>query len=89
MAKIDVQIETLQERLAQLKLRQQRIEARKRARDAQRDRKAETRRKFLVGSVVLDKVRNGEFDQAELQAWLDRALTRKDDRALFGLPHGP
>ena len=89
MAKIDVQIETLQERLAQLKLRQQRSEARKRARDAQRDRKAETRRKFLVGSVVLDKVRNGEFDQAELQAWLDRALTRKDDRALFGLPPGP
>jgi large subunit ribosomal protein L7/L12 len=89
MAKIDDQIETLQERLAQLKLRQQRLEARKRSRDAQRERKAETRRKFLVGGVVLDKVRNGEFDQAELRAWLDRELTRKDDRALFDLPPGP
>ncbi len=89
MAKIDDQIETLQERLVQLKLRQHRLEARRRARDAQRERKAETRRKFLVGGVVLDRVRSGEFDQAELRAWLDRTLTRKDDRALFDLPPGP
>ena len=41
MPKLDDQISTLQERLKQLKLRQQRTEARKRAIDAQRERKNE------------------------------------------------
>jgi hypothetical protein len=89
MAKLDEQISTLQERLAQLKLRQQRADMRRRARQAQRERKAETRRKFVVGGVILDKVRSGEFDQARLRDWLDGALSRKEDRALFDLPPRP
>ena len=44
MPKLDDQISTLQERLKQLKLRQQRIDARKRAIETLRERKAETRR---------------------------------------------
>jgi hypothetical protein len=86
MPKLDEQISTLQERLKQLKLRQQRSEARKRALDAQRERKAETRRRFVVGEVVLAKVEQGEMDRGQLRAWLDQALTRQDDRALFDLP---
>jgi hypothetical protein len=39
MPKLDEQISTLQERLKQLKLRQQRSEARKRAFEAQREKK--------------------------------------------------
>jgi len=89
MPKLDEQIATLQERLAQLKLRQQRVEARKRARDAERERKVETRRKFVVGSVVLDRVRSGELDAEQLRAWLDGALRRREDRALFDLPPLP
>jgi hypothetical protein len=86
MPKLDEQISTLQERLKQLKLRQQRSDARKRALDAQRERKAETRRKFVVGSVILEKAGKGEIDQSQLRAWLDSSLTRKEDRALFDLP---
>ncbi len=86
MAKLDDQISTLQERLKQLKLRQQRSEARKRALELQRERKAEMRRKFVVGSVILDKVGSGEIDRNMLHAWLDSALTRIEDRALFDLP---
>lgn len=89
MPKLDEQIATLQERLAQLKLRQERVQARKRARDAERERKAETRRKFVVGSVVLDRVKRGELDEGQLRAWLDGAVTRKEDRALFDLPPLP
>ncbi|MGO8857748.1 MAG: mobilization protein [Steroidobacteraceae bacterium] len=86
MPKLDEQISTLQERLKQLKLRQQRSEARQRAIDAQRERKAETRRRFVVGTVILEKVGNGEMDRSQLLVWLDSSLTRKEDRALFDLP---
>jgi hypothetical protein len=86
MPKLDDQISTLQEKLTQLKLRQQRLDARKRAVDALRERKATTRRKILVGGIVLAKVERGEIDSEQFRGWLDQALTRADDRALFGLP---
>ncbi len=86
MAKLDEQISTLQQRLQQLKLRQQRIDARKRAIAATQERKADTRRKILMGTLVLEKIRQGELDQAQLLAWLDQTLTRPADRALFDLP---
>ena len=86
MPKLDDQISTLQEKLTQLKLRQQRLDARKRAIDALRERKATTRRKILVGGIVLTKVQQGEIDNEQFRGWLDQALTRPEDRALFGLP---
>ena len=86
MPKLDDQISTLQGKLTQLKLRQQRLDARKRAVDALRERKATTRRKILVGGIVLAKVERGEIDNEQFRGWLDQALTRADDRALFGLP---
>ena len=89
MPKLDEQISTLQERLKQLKLRQQRSDARKRALDTQRERKAETRRKFLVGAVILDKVREGSLPDGEFRAWMDRGLERAEDRALFDLAPKP
>lgn len=86
MAKLDEQISVLQDRLAQLKLRQQRIDARRRAVESQRERKAETRRHVLVGALILAKVRAGEMDANLLRGWLDAALTRPGDRMLFDLP---
>jgi hypothetical protein len=86
MPKLDDQIATLQTRLQQLKLRQQRVDARKRAIAADRDRKTETRRRILVGAVILEKMRRGEMEPRTVTAWLDQTLTRADDRALFELP---
>jgi hypothetical protein len=86
LAKLDAQISVLQERLTQLKLRQQRVDARKRAIQAERERKAEMRRRILVGTLVLAKVRDGGLDANVLRAWLDSGLTRTSDRALFDLP---
>ena len=86
MPKLDAQISTLQERLIQLKLRQQRVATRKRAINTQRERKALTRRKILVGGIVLAKVQQEEIDKLQFRGWLDQALTRADDRALFDLP---
>ena len=84
-AKLDERITGLEEKLKQLRTRQQRIEARKRALLSRRERAADTRRKILVGAIVLAKVEQGELEAARLRAWLDQALTRKDDRELFGL----
>src|SRR6202795_4663576 len=86
MPKLDDQISTLQERLKQLKLPQQRIDGRKRAIETVRERKAPTRREFVVGSVILAKVQEGVMDPMQLRDWLDQTLTRRDDRALFHLP---
>ena len=86
MPKLDQQIETLQEKLKQLKTRQQAIENRQRAIVAKRERKAETRRKILIGAVVKAKVEQKVMAEELLRQWLDEALTRADDRALFALP---
>jgi hypothetical protein len=83
--KLDERIATLEEKLQQLKVRQQRSEARKRSLLFKRERAADTRRKILVGAIVLAKVEQGDLDQRTLRRWLDKALTRADDRKLFGL----
>jgi hypothetical protein len=44
-----------------------------------------TRRKILVGAVVLAKANQGVMEGSVLRGWLDGALERADDRALFGL----
>ena len=83
--KLDERISSLEDKLKQLKVRQQRIDARKRALQSRRDRKEDTRRKILAGAVVLNRVAQGQIPEAEFRAWLDATLTRSDDRALFGL----
>jgi hypothetical protein len=85
MPKLDDQISTLQEKLGQLKLRQQRLEARQRAIAGFRERKLATRRKVLLGTVVLAEIEHSESNRKLVMAWLDQSLTRPADRELFGL----
>lgn len=86
MAALKERIEALQEKLKKLKAKEQRIEARKRATESKRKRAEETRRKILAGAVILGKVAGGEIPEAQWREWMDQALTRADDRTLFGLP---
>ena len=83
--KLDDRIATLETTLQQLKVRQQRAEARARALFSRRQRAKETRRKILVGSILLATAEQGEFESRTLKRWLDKALTRKEDRKLFGM----
>lgn len=69
----------------QLSARQMRYAAREKYLAGRRTRKDDTRRKILVGAVVLARVEKGKLEEAMLRRWLDVALVRKDDRALFGL----
>ena len=85
MADISGRIDALEQRLKQLKVKQQRMEIRRRSVESRRARRDDVRRKILVGAVVLVKVQQGGFQEATLREWLDAALTRADDRALFGL----
>jgi hypothetical protein len=89
MGNIDTRIDALQQRLKQLKVKQHRIEARKRSVESRKVRREDLRRKILVGAIVLAKVERGEIPRATLDEWLDGALTRDDDRALFELPRNP
>ena len=86
MVKIDERIASLETRLKQLKTRQARLEARKKALASKRARKDDTRRKILAGAILLARVEQGQIPESEFRTWLDAALTRPDDRALFELP---
>ena len=88
-AKLDERISGLEEKLKQLKTRQARLDARKRALASRQERKADTRRKILAGAIVLARVEQGKLSEAEFRSWLDAALTRPDDRVLFDLPAAP
>ena len=81
----DTRLAATERRLAQLKARQERAEARLRYLESARARKDDTRRKILAGSVLLAKVESGDFDNRTFKRWLDKSLTRADDRELFGL----
>jgi len=78
-------IAAMELRLRQLKCQQQRMEARRRHLAGRLARRADTRRKILVGAVVLAKVEQGVIEESVLRGWLQGALTRGDDRELFGL----
>jgi hypothetical protein len=81
-------IQALELKLKQLKVQQQRKEAKARSVALHRTRREEMRRKFLVGAVILAKVEDGSLDEKMLKEWLSPAVTRPDDRALFDLDHG-
>lgn len=86
MPKIVERIGALEERLKQLKAKQQKIDARKRALESRQARQADTRRKFLAGAIVLARVERDALANAQFRQWLDESLIREEDRALFNLP---
>jgi outer membrane PBP1 activator LpoA protein len=86
MPKIVERIGALEARLKQLKAKQQKIDARRRALESRQARQADTRRKFLAGAVVLAQVERDALANAQFRQWVDASLTRDDDRALFNLP---
>lgn len=45
-----------------------------------------TRRTFIVGTVILNNIARGTFSKEYLLIMLDRNLTSAYDRALFNLP---
>lgn len=85
VAEISEKIDAAKERLAQLKKLQHRIQAQKRAVDARLARAQDTRRKILVGAVLLHAIDLGKVDQEWLTRLLNEGLSKDQDRTLFGL----
>ena len=86
MQNIEDTIAALETKLKQAKARKHLVEARKRTAEQKLSRRQDTRRKVLVGAVILARVERGEWPRDKLLALLDSHLTRADDRTLFGLP---
>lgn len=72
--KIQQQIQALKEQLKKEKSKQ-----------ATRERKIDTRKKILLGAMLMHWVEVGEVSEADLLKGLDKFLTRELDRTLFGL----
>lgn len=85
MAALDDRIKAQEEKLKQLKALKQKQEAQKRVAEAKRTRAQDTRRKVLVGAMMLDQMDKNEATKRSVMAELDAFLVRDDDRALFGL----
>jgi len=84
-SKIEDRIKSAEERLKKLKAKNTRARARARTAQSRTARREETRRKFLVGAVVLARVEQGLLEESVLRGWMEGALERVEDRALFGL----
>lgn len=86
MASIDERIASLEAKLKEEKAKKQKLEARKKAAESKAKRAEDTRRKILVGSIVLSKVEHRTWPDDKFRAMLDENLERDDDRKLFDLP---
>jgi hypothetical protein len=85
MATKEERLKTLEQKQAQIRAQIQALKAR----DTAKERKEDTRRKVLLGSVVLKLVKDGKLQQGQINQWLDESLSTERDRALFGLAVRP
>lgn len=89
MADLETTIQQLEEKLRQAKAKQAQINARKRAAESKKKRQEDTRRKVLIGALVMAEIERGSHLKPTIDGLLDAGLTKDADRALFGLPPKP
>jgi len=80
---IEKRIEAHLEKLKQLKAQKQAIEARERTKQKEQERKDDTRRKILLGSYLLKKMKENEANKEKILAELNEYLTEDRDKKLF------
>ncbi len=57
-----------------------------RNKQTQQQRKEDTRRKILLGALMMDLMKKGELDEQKILKRLSGFLTKDIDRKLFNLP---
>ena len=82
---LEQQIAKQEERLKQLKAQKQAVLAREKKKATDQQRKEDTRRKILLGSLALKKMQD-DSEKAKILADLNDYLTEDRDRKLFNLP---
>ena len=84
--KVHARMQSLDDRLARLRMEKNRLQARA----THAERKRDTRRKILIGGAVLAAIDHegvpGMTANSQLLKWLDDQLSRSHDRAVFDLP---
>lgn len=83
---LTAKIEAQAEKLRQLKEQKAKAERRARAAIKKQERAKDTRRKILLGAMLLEKIKRGDTDADQIRDDLDPFLKRNADRELFGLP---
>lgn len=76
-------------RLERLKMQREALESRIRqieARENSQKKKQDTRRKILIGAMIMDKLEREDGGLQSLMSDLDKFLSRSLDRELFNLP---
>ena len=81
---LDQRISKQEERLKQLKAQKQAVLAREKKKITDQQRKDDTRRKILLGSLALKQMENEE-KKTKILADLNEYLTEDRDKKLFGL----
>jgi hypothetical protein len=85
LEKCQENIEIQQKKLIQLKAKEQAIKAREKAKIIGKEKAKDTRRKVLAGAFFLHAAKDNPANTVVNGKTLDQFLTRKDERALFGL----
>lgn len=83
--KLKASIEVQAKKLAQMKLQKAKLDHQ----DKGSKKKADTRKKILIGSYVTAQMDSKEEFKARMLSNLDGYLTRPDERALFGFAPFP
>ncbi len=79
---------TRQDRIKELESKKKQLEARiqkLKAAESTKKRKEDTRRKILLGAMVMKLIETGYWPKEEIYEQLDKFLDKQLDRQLFGL----
>lgn len=86
---LELQIKEQQANLKALKVKKKSLEMAKIQAEAEKKRRDDTRRKILVGALVLNEIQNDEKLKAHVDILLEVNLTKPEDRELFNLEVRP
>lgn len=85
-AKLQASIEAQAKKLAELKAKKAKIDARGRSKEKADERRKETRRLVLLGAFLKSRMDASEEAKTKTLAGLDSFLKRHEERMLFGFP---
>ena len=86
---LELQIKEQQANLKALKVKKKSLEMAKIQEEIDKKRRDDTRRKILVGALVLNEIQNNENLKAHIDMLLEVNLTKPDERELFNLEVRP
>lgn len=78
-------IQSTEERLRQLKIQERQLEQKLRTIASEKSRKAETRKKIIIGAITMNEIETDPSLKAVFLQKIDSMLQKASDRKLFNL----